>query len=162
MAVPIIGLLIFGQHTMANHYGRFLPTLHASAGFLLLAMVAYRLVWRFINPPPPLPVNMSNSERLLAYMSHIALYAAMVLIPLTGWFAFTEHVKRTLGVAPASFFGITKIPLLSDFGIDFHFIHRWGGRAAMALIAIHAIAAMKHHFYDRDDVLVRMMHRDKT
>ncbi len=105
---------------------------------------------------------MSNSERLLAYMSHVALYAAMVLIPLTGWFAFTEHVKRTLGVAPASFFGITKIPLLPDFGIDFHFIHRWGGRAAMALIALHMVAALKHHFYDRDDVLVRMMHRDKT
>ena len=157
MAVAIIGLLLFGLQTMGNHNGRLLPTFHASAGFLLLALVIYRLIWRWINPPPPLPDGMTRGERILAKFSHIALYAAMILLPLSGWFAFTEHVRRSLGVAPASLFWMTKIPLLPDFGINFHFIHKWGGKAGLALIAIHVFAALKHHFFDRDDVLRRMI-----
>ena len=99
---------------------------------------------------------MTRGERVLAKLSHIALYAAMILLPLSGWFAFTAHVHRSLGVAPASLFWLAKIPLLSDFGLDFHFIHKWGGKAMLALVAIHVIAAVKHHFYDRDDVLRRI------
>ena len=158
MAVPLIGLLLFGLQTMGNHNGRILPTVHASAGFLLLVLVIYRLIWRWINPPPPLPEGMTRSENMLAKLSHIALYAGMILIPLSGWFAFTEHVRRSLGVAPASLFWVTKIPLLPDFGINFHFIHKWGGKAVLALIAIHVLAALKHHFYDRDNVLRRILH----
>lgn len=119
-------------------------------------MVIFRLIWRYKNPPPTLPQTMSRSELLLAHLSHIALYAAMILLPLTGWLAFTEHVRRTLGVAPANLFWLVKIPLLPDFGINFHFIHKWGGKAAMALVALHILAALKHHLYDRDDVLRRI------
>lgn len=122
----------------------------------MLAMVIFRLIWRYKNPPPPLPQNMSRSQLLLARLSHIALYAAMILLPLTGWLAFTEHVRRTLGVAPANLFWLVKVPLLPDFGINFHLIHKWGGKAVMALIVLHIFAALKHHFYDRDDVLRRM------
>lgn len=84
------------------------------------------------------------------------LYAAMLLIPLTGWLAYTEHVRRSMGVRPASWFGF-RIPLLPDLGINWHLIHNWGGKLALALIAIHAAAALKHHFYDRDDTLKRML-----
>lgn len=157
MALAIIALLIFGLQTMGDHNGRFLPTVHASGGFLLLALAAYRVFWRRRHPPPPLPEEASNLERGLARLTQIALYGAMFLIPLTGWFAFTGHVRRSFGVAPASFFGIAKIPLLPDFGINFHFLHKWGGKAALALIAVHAAAALKHHFYDRDHVLARML-----
>ena len=157
MAVPLIGLLLFGLQTMGNHNGRLLPTVHASAGFLLLALVIYRLIWRWINPPPPLPEGIRRGERMMAKLSHIALYAAMILLPLSGWFAFTEHVRRSLGVAPASLFWVAKIPLLPDFGINFHFIHKWGGKAVLAIIAIHVLAALKHHFYDRNAVLTRML-----
>ena len=157
MALPIIGLLLFGLETMGGHHARFWPTLHASAGFSLLAMVIFRLVWRFKNPPPPLPETMPKFQRLLAGLSHAALYAAMIALPLTGWFAFTEHVRRTLGVAPANLFGLMKIPILPDFGINFHFIHKWGGKAVLAIVALHIVAALKHQFYDRDNVLRRML-----
>lgn len=157
MALPIIALLIFGLQTMGNHDGRLLPTVHASAGFLLLAAAAFRLFWRLKHPPPALPENTSKLEAGLARLIQIALYCAMFLIPLTGWLAFTEHVRRSFGVAPASFFGMAKIPLLPDFGINFHFIHKLGGKAALVLIGIHAAAALKHHFYGRDNALLRML-----
>ena len=157
MAVPLVLLLIFGLQTMGGHHDRVWPTIHVSAGFVLLAFVAFRILWRWRHPAPPLPAGMSKTARASAQLSHLALYAAMILLPLTGWFAFTEHVRRSLGVASAKLFWLAKIPLLPDFGINFHFIHKWGGKAMLALIALHVLAALKHHYYDRDDVLARML-----
>jgi cytochrome b561 len=162
MALPLIGLLLFGLQTMGGHHDRVWPTIHASVGFALLALVGVRILWRWRYPPPPLPNNMSTASRLSAQVSHLALYASMIMLPITGWLAFTEHVRRTLGVASASFFWIAKIPILPDFGINFHFIHKWGGNAVLTLIALHVLAALKHHFYDRDDVLVRMLRSRKN
>lgn len=140
---------------MGGHDARFLPTLHASVGFVLLVLVIARLWWRWKHPPP-LALSHSRNERLGAAISHISLYAGMVLIPLTGWLAYTEHVRRSLGMRPASLFG-WQIPLLPDFGINWHLIHNWGGKAILAIIALHIAAALKHHFYDKDNVLRRML-----
>ena len=161
MAVPLVLLLIFGLQTMGGHHDRVWPTVHASAGFTLLALAAFRIFWRLRHPAPLLPVAMSKAARASAKISHLALYAAMILIPITGWLAFTEHVRRTLGVASASFFGIARIPILPDFGINFHLIHKWGGKAMLALIALHVLAALKHHFYDRDNVMRRILPRHR-
>lgn len=155
MAVPLVLLLVFGEETMGSHDARFLPTLHASAGLAIVVMLAFRLLWRWRNPPPR-ATSASPLERLLARLTHLALYAAMVLLPLTGWLAYTEHVRRSLGMRPASWFGF-KIPLLPDFGINWHMIHNWGGKLVLALIALHVVAALKHHFYNNDDTLRRML-----
>ena len=155
MAVAIIPLLLTGEQTMGSHDARFLPTLHASAGFVLFVLVAIRLWWRWKHPPP-LSFSSSPFEMAAAKLSHLALYSGMVLIPLTGWFAYTEHVRRSLGMRPASLFG-WRIPLLPDFGINWHLIHNWGGKMLLAFIALHIAAALKHHFYDRDKTLRRML-----
>ncbi len=155
MAIAIIPLLLTGEQTMGSHDARFLPTLHASAGFVLLVLFALRLWWRWKHPPPP-PLSSSRLERLGAKLSHFALYTGMVLIPLTGWLAYTEHVRRSLGMRPASLFGF-RIPLLPDFGINWHLIHNWGGKLVLAIIALHVAAALKHHFYDKDATLKRML-----
>ncbi len=106
---------------MGSHDAHFLPTLHASAGFVLLVLFVLRLWWRWKHPPPR-PLSSSRRERLGAKLSHFALYTGMVLIPLTGWLAYTEHVRRSLGMRPASLFGF-RIPLLPDLGINWHIIH---------------------------------------
>ncbi len=155
MAVALIALLLLGEQTMGSHTARFLPSLHASAGLVLFLMAGLRLYWRWKNPPPN-AISASALERMLAKLSHLALYAAMLLIPLTGWLSYTEHVRRSLGIRPASWFGFA-IPLLPDFGINWHIIHNLGGKALLLLIAIHAAAALKHHFYDKNETLKRML-----
>jgi cytochrome b561 len=155
MAIPIVALLFVGEHTMGSHDARLLPTLHASAGFVLLALVAFRIWWRWKNPPPA-PLGESEWRKTTAHAAHLSLYTAMILLPVTGWLAYTEHVRRSLGVRPASLFGL-RIPLLPDFGINWHLIHNWGGKLVLAVVALHVAAALKHHFYDRDDTLRRML-----
>jgi cytochrome b561 len=155
MAFPMIALLLFGEHTMGSHNARFLPSLHASAGVSIFLLVILRLFWRWRRRPPP-QSNGSRLEIIAARLAHMALYAAMLLIPLSGWLAYTEHVRRSMGTRPASWFGL-RIPLLPDFGINWHMIHNWGGKLVLALIILHAAAALKHHFYDKDDTMRRML-----
>ncbi len=155
MAVIMVAMLITGEQTMSSHGNRTLPTVHASAGFVLLLLLAIRLWWRWNHAPPQAPVR-PLWEMRAAKAAHAALYAAMLLLPLTGWLAYTEHVRRSFGTRPASLFGM-KIPLLPDFGINWHLIHNWGGTLVLALIALHAAAALKHHFVDRDGTLKRML-----
>lgn len=155
MALAIIPLLLTGEQTMGGHDARFLPTLHASAGFVLLLLVIVRLGWRWKHTPPA-SLSPLRLERLSAKLGHFTLYAGMVLIPLSGWLAYTEHVRRSLGMRPASLFGF-RIPLLPDFGINWHLVHNWGGKLVLALIALHVAAAVKHHFYDKDETLKRML-----
>ncbi|MBA5775533.1 cytochrome b [Stappia sp. F7233] len=155
MAVPFVGLLVAGELTMGDHQSRFLPSLHASLGLVLFLLVCARLIWRFRHPAPP-PVANNSIAVLGIRCAHVLLYAGMVFLPLSGWLAYTEHVRLSLGIQPARWFGY-KIPLLPDFGVNWHLIHNWGGKAFMALITLHAIAAFKHHFIDRDDTLRRML-----
>ena len=140
---------------MGSHDARLLPTIHASLGLVIILLFGVRLFWRWKHPPP-ITENGSRWEKIATRAAHILLYCAMLFIPLTGWLAYSEHVRRSLGMRPASWFGL-KIPLLSDFGINWHFIHNWGGKLVLALIALHAVAALKHHFYNRDDTLKRML-----
>lgn len=155
MAAAIIPLLVFGQQTMGNHQIHLLPTIHASAGFVILILLVVRVWWRWRNPPPTSLVK-SRWEVMASKLAHGLLYAAMLFIPLTGWLAYTEHVHRSLGIRPASLFGL-RIPLLPDFGINWHFIHNWGGKIALVLVLVHVAAALKHHFYNKDDTLKRML-----
>ena len=156
MAVMMIALLLTGEQTMGSHSARTLPTVHASAGFVIMLLFAFRLYWRWKHTPPPGFAMSSIWEKAAATTVHVSLYAAMLLIPLTGWLSYTEHVRRSFGTRPASLFGL-RIPLLPDFGINWHFIHNLGGKLTLALIAVHAAAALKHHFFDRNDTLKRML-----
>ena len=157
MATIIIFLLVMGQDLIGGHGQSWKATLHASLGFLILGLVVLRFGWRLAYPPPPSVTNIPRWQAHAAKASHLILYILMFIIPMAGWLAFTNHVKRSLGVAPASFFWIAKIPLLPDFGINFHLIHKLAGKAAIVFIILHVLAALKHHFWDKDNTLKRML-----
>ena len=65
--------------------------LHASSGLTVLALTVARVVWRLLNAPPPYPAAMKPWERHSAQLAHFLLYAAMVLMPLTGWAILSAH-----------------------------------------------------------------------
>ena len=65
--------------------------LHASSGLTVLALTVARVIWRLLNAPPPHPATMKPWERHTAHFAHFLLYAAMVLMPLTGWAILSAH-----------------------------------------------------------------------
>jgi len=73
---------------------RFTPTalmLHSSSGLTVLALTVARVVWRLLNRPPQYPEGMKPWERHTAQFAHFLLYAAMVLMPLSGWSIVSAH-----------------------------------------------------------------------
>ncbi|MDB6010815.1 MAG: cytochrome [Gammaproteobacteria bacterium] len=65
--------------------------LHVSSGLTVLALTVARVVWRLLNNPPPYPAGMKRWEGHTAHFAHFLLYAAMVLMPLTGWAILSAH-----------------------------------------------------------------------
>lgn len=128
---------------------------HKATGITILALTLARIAWRFARPAPALPTTLSTWERGAAHVSHFLLYAFMLVMPFSGW-AMVSGPKRR----PLQWFGQFDIPYLpvspgvADIGHEVHEILGWG---FVALIALHVVAALRHHFLLRDTVLVRML-----
>lgn len=143
--------------------------LHKSIGLLVLGLSLVRLGWRLLHPPPPLPDAMPAWEKLAAKAVHWAFYALMIAIPLSGWI-YVSAQWRGDGplLSPTRFFGLVDVPHLfglanaapetraevSGAAIDVHEALVW---AMIALAALHAAAALKHQFLDRDAVFGHMV-----
>ena len=141
-----------------------LTQVQKSWGFTVFALACLRVIWRFVNPTPALPDNMGSLERTLAHGGHIALYLCMFAMPLTGWLLASSSPFND---ADAYFqiknmvFGLFELPDPYPKGDEattkfWSRIHFYVGLALTFVLAGHALAALKHHFVNRDDVLRRM------
>jgi len=84
----------------------FLFNLHRSLGVTLIPVVLLRLVYRLINPPPPLPGDIPLVQQFAAGCVHWALYALLIVQPILGWFGTSAFP------APLIVFGLFEIPPL--------------------------------------------------
>ena len=132
---------------------------HKSFGMTVLALVLLRLTWRLINPPPPLP-QMRAYESVLAKMTHWGFYVLLVALPISGW------LMSSAANFSVSYFGLFTFPDLIEPDKEtveqLKDLHELIGKLLMATIVLHAAAALKHHFVDRDDVLRRMLPGART
>jgi cytochrome b561 len=128
---------------------------HKSIGITILALAVLRLAWRLFNPVPPQPRGIPRWQELGAHVSHFLLYALLFITPVLGWLMSSA---RAFSV---SWFGLVTLPDFIEPNKaaferlrDLHEFMAW----TLATIAlIHLAAALKHHFFDRDDVLRRML-----
>jgi len=162
----LIGLVFIGQFLLglvmvriASQRTSFeLIQLHKSFGFLLLGLVLVRIGWRLGNLSPELPEEVGPVERRAAPAVHLALYAAQLVVPLSGWVLVSVSVLEIPSV-PFNLFVMPHLPLqVSEAAENFWiFGHKWLAYAGIALVALHILAALRHHFWLRDVVLVRMI-----
>ncbi|HLY05049.1 MAG TPA: cytochrome b, partial [Rhizomicrobium sp.] len=136
---------------------------HKSVGLTVLALSVLRILWRVINPAPPLPQSMAPGIRRLAHLSHSLLYVLILVIPLSGWLM----VSASRSPMPTNFFWLFHWPNLPFFaGLarqaktslhhDFNVAHLWLALSALVLVPIH-IAGAFYHRGREDDVLARMV-----
>jgi cytochrome b561 len=116
-----------------------------------------RLVWRATHQPPALPGHMSTLERWGAKLGHFALYALMVAIPLSGWLMSSAKGIQTV------WFGVLPLPDLleknKEIGNALQTLHAVLNLTLIAVLLAHVAGALKHHWFDKDDVLTRMLPR---
>ncbi len=128
---------------------------HKSFGMTILFLALMRLVWRWMNPVPKIPSSMPRWQRLGAHVSHIGLYALLLAAPILGW------MMSSARNFPVSWFGLFTFPNLVGPNrplYDFlHEAHEVAAKLIFVLALLHAGAALKHHFIDKDNVLRRML-----
>lgn len=151
-----LGLWMVGLDYYSSWY-RTAPDLHKSIGILLFVVMLGRLIWRFITPPPPAPANHGPLTRLASKFGHALLYLGLFAIMISGYLISTAD-NRGISVfdlfeVPAT---ITSISEQADRAGAFHFYAAW---TLVIFAGLHALAALKHHFIDRDATLVRMFGR---
>lgn len=128
---------------------------HKSFGMTIFALAIVRLLWRLANPVPAVPLTTPRWQRIAAHVSHGALYALIMITPLFGW------MMSSARNFPVSWFGLFTFPdLVQPDKAKYEFFHEVHEALALSLLCIavlHAAAALKHHFFDRDNVLRRML-----
>lgn len=151
-----LGLWMVGLDYYSSWYRR-APELHKGIGILLLIAMLLRLVWRVISPPPPALASYSAATRRGAALGHGLLYLGLFALMLSGYLISTAD-GRAIEV-----FGWFAVPATLS-GLDGQediagTVHLWLAWGLVGLAVLHALAALKHHFIDRDATLKRMLGR---
>ncbi|WP_296807467.1 cytochrome b [Thiocapsa sp.] len=161
VAAVVVGLFSLGlwmvELTYYDAWYRRSTDIHKGVGILLFLVVLARLGWRLVNPRPvPEPAH-SRLERIAAALTHVLLYVLLFAVMTAGYLISTADGRAVdvfgLFSVPAT---IAGLPGQADIAGDFHLAL---AIALIALAAVHAIAALKHHFIDRDRTLLRILGR---
>ena len=156
IAALMIYMILFGEDLIRRPAGTFYPSLHASIGISVLILSLARLAWRLTNPPPPPPATMKRWEVTLSQITHWLFYILMIGMPLTGLMAFTHQLPREAILSGTTLFGMAPVPGLPDINGMGGNLHSLASKVTEALIILHVLAALKHQFWDKDNILRRM------
>lgn len=128
---------------------------HKAIGSTVIVLVAIRLAWRATHRPPSLPDAIPLWQQKAAHGLHWLLYALMFAQPLIGW-----AMSSARGF-PVALGGVVPLPallmkdeVLAKSLTELHGVIGW---VLAILVAGHIAMALKHHFIDRDTVLLRML-----
>jgi len=159
VAVAVFGLFGLGfwmvDLSYYDDWYRQAPDIHRSIGILLFITVVFRLVWKLLNPSPkPLP-NHKRWEVISAHIAHWLLYLLMFVAMVSG------YLISTADGSSISVFGMFEVPSVTGQikGMEdtAGFIHYWSTWALVALAGVHTLGALKHHVFDRDETLLKML-----
>jgi cytochrome b561 len=134
------------------------PDLHKSIGLVLFGVMLLRLLWRLLSPAPAALTSHGRLTRLATKAGHGLLYLGLFGVMLSGYLISTAE-GRGIPV-----FGLFQVPALvsslPNQGDVAGLVHEFLAWALIVLAGLHALAALKHHFIDRDATLLRMLGRD--
>ncbi len=128
---------------------------HFMLGLSVFFLVLLRLLARLLSGPAPrIAPPAARWQELLGTAVHYALYGLMLGLPLAGWLILSLAGK------PIPFFGL-ELPALAaenkELSKQIKEIHETAGTVGYYLIGLHALAALFHHHFLRDNTLLRML-----
>jgi cytochrome b561 len=158
----LMGLLIVLDLFIAQKFGRTMEEWdrldsridHASLCTIVTLLFVIRLYLRIRHGAPPLPAGMSDWQIRAARAGHFLMYLSIGVLVITGL------ATATNAAAPIPLFGVLDITIgqsNEDFFQAIRPIHEFATNAVIALIVIHVVAALYHHFVARDNSTMRML-----
>ena len=148
--VSILGLLhdSWSKATQSNWIN-----IHALIGLAAWVLLMLRFAWRLSHRPPDLPADVGEFARRVSYTVHLLMYLLLFVIPAFGIVTFIWHGR-------IFDFGLFRIdPHVPSDRAIFHpteDIHGYLAYGLFALIGLHLLGVLWHHFARRDQVLQRM------
>lgn len=133
-----------------------MKTWHFMLGLSVLGLVWLRIAARLIWPAPKPERNAPAWRRMVAWITHLALYLLMIGMPLTGWAILSAEGQ----VVP--FFCLRLPALIGESGTlaeRIEEIHEFGGTIGYWLIGLHAAASLFHQLILKDRLLDKMLPR---
>jgi len=160
MAIAIFSLFGLGLYMVElTYYDAWYKgslDLHKNIGMILLVALMLRVVWRVVNiTPKNADKSASQVEASAAHYAHLALYLLMTILMVTGYLISTADGRA---IEVFDFISIPALPLSfanqEDIAGSIHEILAW---TLIILSGGHAIAALKHHFINKNTTLLRMI-----
>lgn len=149
--VTALAMPDIGPHTQPDTW----IGLHFSIGVLILAVMAARLVHRLMYPVPLEASQAPAWERVVALVVHRLFYLILLVGPLLGWASASAH-RLTV-----SLFGLITLPSIAApkarWALTAGDVHATAMWVLLALVAMHAAAALYHHVVRHDATLRRML-----
>jgi len=130
-----------------------LKALHFMLGLTVLVLVLPRLAFRLLGPTPAISPEPPAWQQTSAHVAHLLLYVLMLFMPLAGWLLLSAAGK------PIPFFGLQLPALIAenkDLAEWLKEIHETVGEIGYYLIGLHVLAALYHHYVQRDNTLSHM------
>lgn len=156
-AFAVIGMFVSGlwmvDLTYYSDWYKTAPHWHKSIGLTLFALTIVRLLSRVVYSRPPTHGN--AFEKKASKLGHIALYTLLLVMFVSGYLISTADGR------PIDIFNWFAVPSIGelidnqeDIAGDIHFYLAW---TLIVTAALHAIAALKHHFFNKDNTLKQML-----
>jgi cytochrome b561 len=125
---------------------------HFVCGLTILLLVILRIGLRLTAGPAPL-INPRPAGWMLTSgnLMHLILYAFLLVMPILGWLVLSAGGKQIPFHLPALI--ATDKPLSHNIKE----IHETVGVIGYYLIGLHAAAALFHHYFLKDNTLLRML-----
>jgi len=161
VAVTVVGLFVLGlwmtSLTYYHPWYKQAPDLHKSIGIILLAVYLARLAWRLWDRAPDQIAGHSAVEQKAAHAAHWVLYGGLFVVMISGYLISTADGRAI------SVFGLFEFPaMLTSINKQEDVagvVHKWLAIALITVVSAHTLAALKHHFIDKDNTLKRMFAR---
>lgn len=128
---------------------------HKWIGVTVFLLAIARVAWRSFNTPPATQALMPAWQEKAAHLVHWLLYFLIFAVPVSGYF-----YSLAAGV-PVVYFGVIPLPVLIEkneaIKETLKLVHLVLNYSMAGLVGLHALAALKHQFFDRDGTLARML-----
>lgn len=157
IAAIVISMLAgsFFLDDLPAQYQSLAYTLHKSFGLTVLFLMVARFFWMQFSGKPVLPVTVPWWQKILSRLVQYGLYVFLLCMAFSGWIMSVAANKVPI------YFGLFRasLPIIPDKALAklMNQSHKTIAWVLIALITMHIIGALKHHFFDKDNVLKRML-----
>ena len=159
LAIALIAMYFLGDYMVElGYYDTWYhraPQIHKEVGVLIGSLMVFRLLWNFFQTKPEHVGDDKPIVKLMAKAAHFFLYVLVFALVISGYLISTA---KGVGI---DVFGLFEVPALlpdnKDRGELAGDIHEWIGLGFILLVALHALAALFHHFIYKDMTLKRML-----